>query len=393
MGEYITKYPFLLNADGLTMAEVQRIFQLDPEPPEVEDINDYIQSAVDTADLRHFTFFLHHYEKRLNNRVYRFLIREGIDRYNPERFLDYKLSCVLAMLEDLPKYDSSKGADFLTFAHFNIGNALLECRMREEAGSFENVDEYKAVRNIAWLYNNSGKSEKEVIAEYAAGQKCSEKTAAEHLGVARMNRSRVPFYATIQDEDEEETGEDVTRDDSWNYADILWNGIRTDAVQSAFEKLTYREQTLLEERNAICMTCGRVSPLSSRSSFEDLATKFEGSTAGGAERAYVKAVDKLTRKLVENGALHSVELRRVSQIKTGKKISAAVYEYRAMYGLWTCDGEWGKIQFDFSAGTAKIEALADWDTTVSHIFANRAISHLLSLPVDALPKKLLLTFE
>ena len=242
--------------------------------------------------------------------MYRFLIREGIDRYDPERFLDYKLSCVLAMLEDLPKYDSSKGADFLTFAHYNIGNALLECRMREEAGSFENVDEYKAVRGIAWLYNNSEKTEKEVVAEYAVKHNCSEKNAAEHLKVARMNRSRVPFCSTAQDEDAEETGEDVTQDDSWNYADILWDGIR------------------------------------------------------------------------------AVELRRVSQTKAGKKISAAVYEY-----LVDCDGEWGKIQFDFSAGTAKIEALADWDTTKSHVFANRAISHLLSLPMDALPKKLLLAFE
>lgn len=240
MGEYITKYPFLLRADGLTMAEVQCVFQLDPE-----------------------------------------------------RFLDYKLSCVLAMLEGLPKYDSSKGADFLTFAHYDIGKALLECRMREEAGSFENVDEYKAVRNIVWLYNNSDKTEKEVIAEYATGQNCSEKTAAERLKVARMNRSRVPFEATILDEDFEETGEDVTRDDSWDYTDILWNGIRADAV----------------------------------------------------------------------------------------------YEY-----LVDCDGAWGKIRFDFSAGSAEIEALADWDTMVSHIFANRAISHLLSLPVKTLPKNLLLAF-
>ena len=43
-----------------------------------------------------------------------------------------------------------------------------------------------------------------------------------------------------------------------NYADILWNGIQAEKVQRAFEKLNYREQTLLEKRLAICMTCGRV---------------------------------------------------------------------------------------------------------------------------------------
>ena len=48
-----------------------------------------------------------------------------------------------------------------------------------------------------------------------------------------------------------------------------------EAVREAFEKLNYREQTLLEKRNAICMTCGRVSPISTRLTFEELAILFE----------------------------------------------------------------------------------------------------------------------
>ena len=39
--------------------------------------------------------------------------------------------------------------------------------------------------------------------------------------------------------DGEETGEDVTCDDSWNYADILWNEIQAKAVAAAFEQLSY----------------------------------------------------------------------------------------------------------------------------------------------------------
>lgn len=86
---------------------------------------------------------------RLNDRIRRFLLREGLDRYDPEHFLDYKMGCVLAMLDCLRGYDPAQGADFLTYAHHFIGNTLLTCRMQEEAGSFENVDEYKAVRGIA----------------------------------------------------------------------------------------------------------------------------------------------------------------------------------------------------------------------------------------------------
>ena len=64
----------------------------------------------------------------------------------------------------------------------------------------------------------------------------------------------------MQDQDSEEKGEAVTCVDSWNYADILWNGIRAKEVQAAFDKLSYKEQDFLERRNAICMNCGRVMP-------------------------------------------------------------------------------------------------------------------------------------
>ena len=385
---YCAKYSFLTEPKGLNMREVERIFQIDPEPPVHENLNDYIIKAVQSRNLRWFSFFLHHYENRINSRVRRFLLREGLDRYNPERFLDYKIGCVLAMLDCLRGYNPAQGADFLTYAHHFIGNALLTCRMQEEAGSFENVDEYKAVRGIAWLYNQSGQSEQAAIQKYAQKNGCTEETAAKFLALAKQNRSRVPFYQTVQDEDSEETGEDVSRDDHWDYAEILWNGIRAEAVREAFEKLNYREQTLLEKRNAICMTCGRVSPISTRKTFEELAVLFEGSTASGAERAYRRAVDRLTELLVAEGAIHVIRLKQKSKTKRKKKIAAAIYEYQA-----DCDGEWGEISFDFENGTAKIIRLADWDTMKTNRFANRAITYLLNCEDEKPSKETLIAFE
>lgn len=177
------------------------------------------------------------------------------------------------------------------------------------------------------------------------------------------------------------------KDDCWDYEAILWNGVQAAAVQAAFEKLTYREQRLLEERNAICMTCGRVSPLSERKTFEELAVMFEGSTASGAERAYRKAVEKLTALLVEAGALHAVRLKRKSVKRIKKKIAAAVYEYQA-----DCDGEWGEIQFDFISGTAEIVQLAEWDTMVSKVFAEQVVKYVRACDTDKLPQKLLFSF-
>ena len=388
--ESISTAKFSVQDGAMTMRQAGRIFHLDPVPPKVEDINDYIVSAIREQDNTYFTYFLHHYEPRLNKRVYHFLLTEGIDRYDPLRFLDYKLSCVLAMLECLPNYAPDKGADFLTYAHHFIGNALLDCRRQEEAGSFKSLDEYKAARGIAWLYNNSGKSTKEVIAEYAAEQNCSEETAAGYLTLARQNRSRVPFYSAMQEEDSEETGEDVTRDDSWNYADILWNGIRADAVQAAFDKLSRKEKFFLEKRNAICMNCGRVMPWDERYSFEQLATAYEYSTTSGAERAYKKIVDKLTGLLVDAGVLGVVELKQVSK---HKGIPGVIYEYKAIHRFSNEDDSPGEIKINLRNGRADILSRADGDTYLTNVFAEVAMAHILKLSAKELPKKLTIPFE
>ena len=123
---------------------------------------------------------------------------------------------------------------------------------------------------LHWKYRTSGENTKKTISEYAAEKNCKQETAAEYLNAAKGIRSRQSFsYVSRQDEDSEETGEDVSRDDYWDYAEILWNGIKAKAIQKAFDaRPDYREQTLLEKRNAICMRCGRVSPMSSRASFQ-----------------------------------------------------------------------------------------------------------------------------
>ena len=136
------------------------------------------------------------------------------------------------------------------------------------------------------------------------------------------------------------------------------------------------------------MTCGRVSPISTRLTFEELAVLFEGSTASGAERAYRKAVDHLACLLTEAGVLHMIRLKRKSQTKRKKKIAAAAYLYQV-----DNDGEWGEISFDFEAGTAEIIQLAEWDTTVSKKFAKQAIYHLQTSPNHNLPKDGIMIFE
>ena len=67
------------------------------------------------------------------------------------------------------------------------------------------------------------------------------------------------------------------------------------------------------------MTCGRVSPLSTQSTFEDLAVDFEGATASGAERFYRRTLDKLRLKLLESRLVHTVTLKQTECRKKEQK--------------------------------------------------------------------------
>lgn len=387
MKGYASKYGFY-TSENLSRREAERTLQLEPEPPKESDLNNYIIQAQQQKDLRYLSFFLHHYEKMLNGRIYSFWRSDGNERYDPERFLDYKMTCVVAVIERFSDYDPSTGADFTTYLYPFITDALLSCRMLEESWSVDSLDQYKKIRGIAWKYCTSGENTKKTISEYAAEKNCKQETAAEYLNAAKGIRSRQSFYVSRQDEDSEETGEDVSRDDCWDYAEILWNGIKAKAIQKAFDALDYREQTLLEKRNAICMRCGRVSPMSSRSSFEELATLFEGSGTSGAERAYRKALDKLTTILVEEGILHAVRLKRKNITRKKKEIATAIYLYQVDY-----DGEWGEIYFDFVNRTTEIRKLAEWDRMISKVFSKKAICYIQTHPLLVNLKEIVISFS
>lgn len=286
-----------------------------------------------------FESFLYVYEPKLNEIVRRFLGKRAFD---PETFMDFKLACAAAMFERWKDFDASKGIQFATFAHHDVMNALLRMRMLEEAGSFSNLDEYKAARRMGALMYGSTQSE--AVDEFIKKRGCLEATARRFLKIAQLMLSTSPL----------ENASEASY--SWDYVDVLWDGVRAEKVRKAFAKLNFREQTLLEKRSAICMTCGRVSPLSERASFEDLAIEFESSSPRTAERAYRRAVEKLTLNLVELGELHAVRIERVVP---------GIYRYQA-----DSDGCWGEFTFDLSTGELKINTLAELDTTKTHCFAN-----------------------
>ena len=311
---------------------------------------------------RTFEGFLYGYEPKLNEIVRKFLGKRAFDQ---ETFMDYKLACAAAMLERWTDFDAGKGIQFATFVHHDVMNALLRARMLEEAGSFSNLDEYKAARRMGALMYGSTQSE--AVDEFIKKRGCSEATAIRFLKIAQLMLSTTSLE------------NDAEASYSWDYVDVLWDGVRAEKVREAFAKLSFREQTLLEKRSAICMTCGRVSPLNERASFEDLAIEFESSSPRTAERAYRRAVERLTLNLVELGELHAVRVERVVP---------GIYRYQA-----DNDGEWGEFTLDLSTGELKIATLAELDTTKTHRFANKAARYLRAHAGEKLPKRMLVAFE
>lgn len=309
-----------------------------------------------------FEGFLYGYEPKLNVTVRRFLGKRAFD---PETFMDYKLACAAAMFERWNDFDAGKGIQFATFAHHDVMNALLRARMLEEAGSFSNLDEYKEVRRMGALMYGAG--QRKAVDEFIKKRGCSKATARKFLKIAQLMLSTTSLE------------NDAEASYSWDYVDVLWDGVRAAKVREAFAKLSFREQTLLEKRSAVCMTCGRVAPLSESASFEELAIEFEASSPRTAERAYRRAVEKLTLNLVELGELHVVRIERVAP---------GTYRYQA-----DNDGKWGELTFDPATGKLQVATLAELDTTKTHRFANKAARYLRAHAGEKLPKRVLVAFE
>lgn len=367
----------------LTLKDAYMTYHLLPSPTESKVGNspdDYIRLAQETHELKYVFFYLHENERYFNDRINRFLCSET-NRVSPYRLMDLKLACREEVLRRFLNYNADRGTTFITYIHRYITDVLLRFRMTEEPYSFDSLQEYKDARRIMRLFHDCGESVTETVRVFAEQNSCTEKTAYEKLTAAWRQRNRL-LPTPSNDESEDWEQEDDLIPDHWDYVDNLWAGMEAEKVDQAFRQLSYRDQTLLEQRNAICINCGRVSSMSTQTSFETLAALFEGSGASGAERAYKRALEKLTLQLVELGQLHCVRLKQKSVQRKGKKITAAVCAYQVDNG-----GEWGEIRFDLVEKSAWVEVFAENDPCDTWEITDCAISAVLECGEGKLPKR------
>ena len=218
---------------------------------------------------------------------------------------------------------------------------------------------------------------------------CQPKTAADYLEQAVGIRARQSEVIIDRDEDEEAIIEEVIPDSIGDLCYEVSKQWLAQAVQNSLSKLSWRDQTIIKARNAICWNCGGMLPMKERYSYKDISVQLmNGSSDGGAEKAYNAALARFTAQLVEDHVIRMVDLKLEKVTRRKKKIAAATYRYRA-----DCDGEWGEIQFDFEKRNAKIVQLADWDTSRTKLYAKKAIDRILSTGGNDLPKKERIVFE
>ena len=403
------------DVEGLTRWQAEHIFQLTPTPPGMEDAfpdiekgqhigkekkkeivkrneavgDTYIAQAVKEKNLRYLSFFLQAYESRINAKVYFFLRRNGMDTYDPSQFLDMKLACQEVILKKLPTFDPSKGAKFLTYMYQFIEDALISFRMRQESWTIDSLDIYKGIRRMAAIYNATSCDTPKAIEKFCKETGCQPKTAVEYLERAIGIRARQTEVIIDRDEDDEAIIEDVILDSMGDLCYEISKQWLAQAVRDSFSKLSWRDQTMIKVRNAICWNCGGMQPMAERYSYKDISVQLmNGSSDGGAEKAYNAALARFTAQLIEDHVIRVVDMKLGKVTRRKKKIAAVIYRYQA-----DCDGEWGEIQFDFEKRKEEILRLADWDTSRTKLYAKKVIDRILRTGGNDLPKKERIVFE
>jgi hypothetical protein len=396
------------NVQSLTKWQAEHIFQLTPIPPGMEDplqdmehtkridkekkkelqkqneavADAYLTKAVQEKNLLYLSFFLHGYEHRLNGKVYSFIRRNGLDPYDPVLFLDMKLALQELILKKLPTYDPSRDAKFLTYIHQFIYDTFIIFRMQQESWKIKSLDTYKTTRRVAATYNANSQDKAKTIEIFCSETGYTPETAEEYLAEAIGIRARQTEVIIDRDENDTAIVEDIIPDGRGSLPHMIHSNRLGRAIRHSFEKLPWLDQTILKARNAICDDCGGVMPWEEQYSYREISLLNGTTTDKAGELAYHAAVDRLTAQLIEDEVIRIVDLKLEKVVRRKKKNAAATYLYQA-----DCDGEWGEFYIDYENKYIKIQRLAEWDTTKSHIYAWKAIGFVISRRNSELHKK------
>lgn len=289
------------------------IYRLTPAPPKKDDLQEYINLYLAEKDGKYLSWFLHYYEPKLNT-----IAIDAAQKYAMQgHFIDIKEACVLGIFKALQEYKDTS-VPFVTFKARIMQEEIHNyIRTMRTGFTVQSDDEYLTLRKAMALFEKyGGKTDTETIEKIAAEIDRSPDTTMEILQSGLRNMQFIDFYRRYADEDSEESAEEVAPDHSSEPYKLLIRQMIYDALWEAYQKLNYREKSMVAAHLGFCRECWSTSyadkndldeygnPIKKpfdKQAFIDIAYDHMLSSPATADRIYRQAIDKMRNHLKATG--------------------------------------------------------------------------------------------
>ena len=260
-------------------------------------------------------WYLHDRKPMLNK-----LAQDACQRYGlPEHFSDIKQAAVCGILAALQKYDSSIGTPFAVYQRQYISDSIEDYIRTAQSGVVTmTVDTYPVMKRIMAIYHrNNDDCSNGGIQKIADEVGMDAKTVQRYIAIGTLNERRADFYLQ-HDEDDEETGEDMTVDTTSQPDRLYFRSVLYATLYEAYDSLTYREQRTVAKHLGFCGSCwsikkavlinGEVEYKAIKPMpFEEISHSASRKSDKASERTYYTALNKMRQyfQRVEKGSLEN----------------------------------------------------------------------------------------
>ena len=285
------------------------MYRIVPAPPKW-DLQEYIVTYLKEKDNCYFAWFLHYYEKTLNNNVQGYMRK----LFMPEHFADMKQAYIAGLLKSFKNYDIEQGAPFILFKERYVEREILDyVRSMRTGFTAQSIAEYAKLRKAMAIWDKYERdySDETLIKVADELEETVENTKEILLG-GLLNENRIDLYQQYTGDDGEESTEEAHSDSSSDTYTLFMKKELYTRLWEAYEKLEYTERKMLSQRCGFCFECHSVFYMDyddldeygepkkksiKPMMYTDIATNHEYSSANTAHNKCEKALDKLRKAI------------------------------------------------------------------------------------------------
>lgn len=218
------------------------MYRIVPAPPKW-DLQEYIVTYLKEKDNCYFAWFLHYYEKTLNNNVQGYMRK----LFMPEHFADMKQAYIAGLLKALTNYDIEQDAPFTSFKERYVEREILDyVRSMRTGFTAQSIAEYTKLRKAMAVWDKYDRSYADAVLETVAAElsETVEDTKEILLG-GLLNENRVDLYQQYAEDDEAESTEEAHPDTTSDTYTLYMKGELYARLWDAYDKLEYTERMML----------------------------------------------------------------------------------------------------------------------------------------------------